>query len=70
MPGFNRKGPQGQGPLTGRGMGKCNPGNRDANDAIGLKEDSFFGGNRNRYRMRYGGAKGRGRGRGFCGGNS
>lgn len=23
MPGFNQKGPAGQGPMTGRGMGKC-----------------------------------------------
>lgn len=25
MPGFNQTGPAGQGPMTGRGMGKCNP---------------------------------------------
>lgn len=25
MPGLNRKGPEGQGPKTGRGMGRCNP---------------------------------------------
>lgn len=25
MPGFDRSGPMGQGPQTGRGMGKCNP---------------------------------------------
>jgi hypothetical protein len=25
MPGFNQTGPGGQGPMTGRGMGKCNP---------------------------------------------
>ena len=24
MPGFNRTGPRGQGPLTGGGFGKCN----------------------------------------------
>ncbi len=24
MPGFDRKGPLGSGPMTGRGMGKCN----------------------------------------------
>jgi len=27
MPGFNRKGPNGEGPRTGRQMGKCNAGN-------------------------------------------
>ncbi|MGD2034031.1 MAG: DUF5320 domain-containing protein [Bacteroidales bacterium] len=25
MPGFDRRGPEGQGPKTGRAMGKCNP---------------------------------------------
>jgi hypothetical protein len=25
MPGFNHTGPAGQGPMTGRGMGECNP---------------------------------------------
>ena len=25
MPGFNRTGPSGEGPKTGRGLGKCNP---------------------------------------------
>lgn len=29
MPGFNRKGPQGDGPMTGRSMGKC--GNKQGN---------------------------------------
>lgn len=27
MPGFNGKGPEGEGPQTGRKMGKCNPNN-------------------------------------------
>ena len=25
MPGFDRTGPEGKGPRTGRGMGQCNP---------------------------------------------
>ncbi|HPE41198.1 MAG TPA: DUF5320 domain-containing protein [Bacteroidales bacterium] len=25
MPNFNRKGPNNEGPRTGRGLGKCNP---------------------------------------------
>lgn len=29
MPNFNRKGPCGTGPMTGRKMGKCNPENTD-----------------------------------------
>lgn len=29
MPGLNRKGPAGEGAMTGRRMGRCNPENRD-----------------------------------------
>jgi hypothetical protein len=29
MPGLNRKGPNGEGAMTGRRMGRCNPENRD-----------------------------------------
>lgn len=32
MPNFNQTGPQGQGPMTGRGMGRCT-GNVPANDS-------------------------------------
>jgi hypothetical protein len=28
MPGLNRKGPLGEGPRTGRGLGRCNPQNK------------------------------------------
>lgn len=28
MPGFNRRGPEGMGPMTGGGRGLCNPENR------------------------------------------
>ena len=35
MPGFNQTGPAGQGPMTGRGIGICNPSHdRKTNDAI------------------------------------
>ena len=35
MPRLNRKGPEGTGPMTGRGMGRCNPANRGMeNDEI------------------------------------
>lgn len=30
MPGFNHKGPNNQGPMTGRGMGMCRPSNQNA----------------------------------------
>ena len=32
MPGLNRKGPQGDGPMTGRRMGRCNPDNKGKTD--------------------------------------
>jgi len=31
MPGFNRKGPEGEGAMSGRGQGRCNPSNRESN---------------------------------------
>ncbi|WP_286922676.1 DUF5320 domain-containing protein [Proteiniphilum sp. UBA5375] len=31
MPGFNRKGPEGEGAMSGRGRGRCNPSNRESN---------------------------------------
>ena len=37
MPGFDRSGPMGAGPMTGRAMGRCNP-NRTGGDP------GFFGG--------------------------
>lgn len=32
MPGLNRRGPQGEGPMTGRRMGRCNPDNNGKTD--------------------------------------
>ncbi len=32
MPGLNRKGPQSEGPMTGRKMGRCNPENKGKTD--------------------------------------
>lgn len=32
MPGLNRKGPNGEGAMTGRRMGRCNPENRSKTD--------------------------------------
>lgn len=32
MPGLNRRGPQGEGPMTGRRMGRCNPDNQGKTD--------------------------------------
>jgi len=32
MPGFNQQGPMGQGPMSGRKMGECNPSNHAKTD--------------------------------------
>lgn len=32
MPGFDRTGPEGRGSRTGRGLGKCNPRNKNVNE--------------------------------------
>jgi hypothetical protein len=32
MPGLNRKGPSGEGSMTGRRMGRCNPANKGKTD--------------------------------------
>lgn len=32
MPGLNRRGPQGEGSMTGRKMGRCNPDNQGKTD--------------------------------------
>lgn len=33
MPGMNRRGPEGEGPMSGRGRGRCNPANREFNNS-------------------------------------
>lgn len=33
MPGMNRRGPEGEGPMSGRGRGRCNPVNRESNNS-------------------------------------
>ncbi|PZX20028.1 hypothetical protein LX69_00479 [Breznakibacter xylanolyticus] len=41
MPGLNRRGPQGEGAMTGRRMGRCNPDNKGlSNDEIMSKRSS------------------------------
>ena len=66
MPGLNRKGPEGQGPMTGRKMGRC------TNFGAAIKEKDFNanpdivdmeGGGYGR-RERNGGGAGRGKGYG------
>ncbi len=49
MPGYDRSGPMGQGPMTGRGMGRCND-----NKSVGQARPGFYG-------YRRGGGRGFGR---------
>ena len=65
MPGFDQTGPVGQGPMTGRRMGRCTnygagrrnqPMNANANENLPTEDASGFGFGR--------GFRGRGRGRG------
>ena len=65
MPGFNQRGPQGLGPMTGRGLGIC--GNRNmAGAGYGASYGAGYGGQG--YGRGFGGGgrgMGRGMGRGF-----
>jgi len=40
MPGLNRKGPDGEGPMTGRRMGHCNPENKGKTD-LGIQQSQM-----------------------------
>ncbi len=57
MPGYDRRGPAGQGPMTGGGRGYCAGGRPDANDSLGYGQGR--GG-----MPRGQGPRGQGRGRG------
>jgi len=59
MPGFDKTGPRGQGPLTGGGFGRCRPG---PDDESHLRADAQWGIGRG------GRPRGGGRGRCFAGG--
>ena len=58
MPGFDRTGPEGEGPRTGRERGKCNSVSEDSPDERGFGRG--FGRGRNQAGGRF-----RGRGRGL-----
>lgn len=64
MPAYNRTGPRGKGPLTGRGLGYCKP--EFSPDMKNKKDDEEFEEDINYPRSRYGLGRGgfpRGRGR-------
>ncbi|WP_321416995.1 DUF5320 domain-containing protein [uncultured Desulfobacter sp.] len=64
MPGFNQRGPQGVGPMTGRGQGIC--GNRNATGAgYGTGYGAGYGGRGCGRGFGGGRGMGRGMGRGF-----
>ena len=63
MPGLNRKGPNGEGPMTGRRMGRCNPDNKGKTDDE-IIQDRMSSSSANQ-EMGYGQGRGRGFGRGF-----
>jgi hypothetical protein len=60
MPGYNRKGPQGEGPMTGRGLGKCNSKRSETDNDVSLDETPI----RRRRRIHSGRGKNRGLGLG------
>jgi len=65
MPGLDRKGPFGEGPKTGRGLGRCNPDNKDKDFT---EADETGPGRGNRFRGGAGPGRGLGRGNGRGGG--
>jgi hypothetical protein len=70
MPGLNRRGPVGNGPMTGRKMGRCNPGNKGKNEEEILHErDEQIPAHRFNLRQRLGFGRAKGSGRGFSHGN-
>ena len=64
MPGLDRTGPWGEGPRTGRQMGKCRPGNNPDDSINNLPERGFGPGRGRGYGNRFGRGYGRGSGRG------
>ncbi len=60
MPGFDRTGPNGQGPITGRGMGCCQAIDQTGRMPVGRRGGCGFARGRG-LRQRFGPAAGRGR---------
>ena len=64
MPGFNQTGPRGEGPMTGRQMGKCNDSGAERRDFVEGRELDNLNASEGRGMGR---GLGRGRGRGVRG---
>jgi hypothetical protein len=69
MPGFDRTGPNGQGPKTGRAMGKCNPKKQNVDTSEDTQARGMGLGRRHRLgnghnsELKHGRGRGLGRGR-------
>jgi hypothetical protein len=61
MPGLNRRGPNGAGPMTGRKMGRCNPDNKGKTDDEIIQSSSTS----SQSNQRMGRGRGRGMGKGL-----
>ena len=68
MPSLNRRGPNGEGPRTGRGLGRCNPQNKGKTDDEILRDRTENDSNQEIFYGR-GRQLGYGMGRGLCRGN-
>ena len=67
MPGLNRKGPEGQGPGTGRRMGTCRPHKDESSDSLltnDLEEPGIENFTSRDFGRGWGFGRGRGKGRG------
>jgi hypothetical protein len=60
MPGFDRKGPEGDGPMTGRRLGKCTTSKDQSKDDRSIEDDDFGRGRGRRFGFGGGGRRGRG----------
>lgn len=68
MPGLNQTGPMGQGPMTGRGLGRCNDASWQANANDSNQQDANTSTNSRAYGYgAFGFGRGFGRGRGCRG---
>lgn len=66
MPGLNRKGPNGEGPMSGRKMGRCNPANKGkTEEEIMQTRNEIPSKNENGQGLGYGRANRQGLGRGM-----
>jgi len=66
MPNLNRRGPEGEGPMTGRKMGRCNPDNKGKTNEQIMQERGASNSTNTNQSQRLGEGLGNGLGRGLC----